>query len=481
VERIRFGLSGGLSSSQIEETHEVVLTVLERTGLACAHAATVEAATGTKGVRFEGGRLKFSRDLVEATIAGARKGGARQEPRSRVTVTAPWNCFNIIDMSTGAIRASTAADVVEMLKLVASFNESGPPPVYPCDLADPIQVLWLEKACLEATSGFGGEVITHDPEAIKWIGEMYAVAGKRYRLGMQFVISPLRLDHIALDVYWRHKDDPLVTPGLSLCPIPVGGMTAPLFTSGLLAQGIAESVGGLIVAQALGAAGPEQTLSVRVDYGDMRDMTVAYSLPENVMVQVLLRDLAEHFSGFRHDTIYPTTNAKRPDAFAAADRMAYMLMLGLAGYRNFILGAGQLSMDEVFSPAQFIIDMEMGRYVQCLLDGITWNGDPERTARTIAEGVSEGNFLIHPTTLEALPEFFDSLLFRRDNVGRWRSKGEPTLEEEALARARAAIEAYRFPLADETQAGLDEAFAKACRALGVDQASQPLPTKLPER
>ncbi len=475
MERIDFRLSGGLSPAHLSTMHEAVVKVLEETGLECQHQPTIDALTSQPGVRFEAGRLKFSRDLIEETIAGARAAGKKRKPEERLRVSAPWNCFNIIDMESGEIRPSTAADAVEMLKLVASCNDSGPAPVYPCDLDDRIQILWLEKACLENTAGFGGEILTHDLETIKWLGEMYQVVGRRYQLSMQVTISPLRLDHLALETYWRLKDDDLVTPGLSLCPIPVGGLTAPYFPSGLLVQGVAESLGGLIVTRLLGAVPPDTWLSLRVDFGDMRDMTVAYSLPENVMIQVLLRDAAEHFSGFRHDTIYLNTNAKQPDAFAAVDRMAYLMMLALAGYRHFCLGAGQLSMDEVFSPAQFILDNEMARYVERVLGGLPWEGDAEAIAGVIAEGAAEGNFLAHDTTLEALPDMFDSLLFRRSNIDRWRSDGGRTIVEEALDRARAAIADYEFRLEDSVQAELDATFEKACRSLGVDPKTQPLP------
>ncbi len=475
MERIDFSLSGGLSPAQLSVMHEAVVKVLEETGLECQHQPTVEAVTSTPGARFEGGRLKFSRDLIEENIAAARAAGRRRQPEERLRVTAPWNCFNIIDMDSAEIRPSTAADVVEMLKLVASRNDSGPAPVYPCDLDERIQILWLEKACLENTARFGGEILTHDLDTIRWLGEMYQVVGRRYQISMQVTISPLRLDHLALETYWKLKDDDLVTPSLSLCPIPVGGLTAPYFPSGLLVQGIAESLGGLIVSSLLGATPPETWLALRVDFGDMRDMTVGYSLPENVMIQVLLRDAAEHFSGFRHDTIYLNTNAKQPDAFAAVDRMAYLLMLALAGYRHFCLGAGQLSMDEVFSPAQFILDNEMARYVERVLGGLAWDGDADAIANVIAEGAVEGNFLSHDTTLDALPDMFDSLLFRRSNIDRWRSEGGRPIVQEALDRARAAIAEYEFHLDDSVQSDLDRTFEKACKSLGVDPASQPLP------
>ena len=477
MERIGFGLSGGLSKKQIETVHQAVLQILQETGIGCEHAPTAEAATAAEGITLEDGRLKFSPEVVEAAIERACAAGRRRKPETRVRVTAPWTCFNIIDMDTDAVRASTAEDAVATLKLAATFNEDGPPPVYPCDLDERIQVLWLEKACLEHTPGFGGAMVTHDREAIRWLGQLHSAAGRRYPLALQFVISPLRLDHLALELFWRFKDDPLIDVVPSICPIPIGGMTAPLFAPGLLAQSIAESLGGMIVADLLRLIGPDVLLPVRVDHGDMRDLTVGYSLPENVMIQVLLRDLAEHFGGYRLDFIYLNTNAKRPDAFAAADRMAYMLMLGLAGFRHFFMGAGQMSMDEIFSPAQFIIDMEMARYVQHTLDGMPWRGDIETIAETVAEGVREGNFLPHPTTVEALRDFFDSQLFRRSNVDQWRAAGEPSIEQLALEQARESIASFRFELEPERQSDLDRVFGEACQALGVDVSTQPLPRR----
>jgi len=134
-------------------------------------------------------------------------------------------------------------------------------------------------------------------------------------------------------------------------------------------------------------------------------------------------------------------------------------------------------MDEIFSPAQFIIDMEIARYVQRVVDGVTWEGSANDIAKTIAEGAAEGNFLTHPTTLQMLPHMFESPLFRRDNVDQWRAAGQPTTERLALERARQAIESYTYQPPRGAQADLDRIFEKACRALGVDVAAQPLPPR----
>lgn len=477
MERIKFSLSGGLSRDRIAVIHAAVLQVLEKTGIACAHEATVERVTAGEGIAYDGGRLRFSPDLVEATIERLRDRGRKRKPYTEVRVGAPFNHYNLIDMDTGEVRGSTAADVIPMLKLAASFYQSGPAPVYPCDLDSRLQILWLEKMCMELTSGFGGFVVTYDEDTIRWVGEMRAAAGRDYEVRLLSVISPLRLDHKALDLIWRFRGDPVIRVVPSFGMIPVGGITAPLSTSGLLAQGVAECLGEVIVGDRLGLLSADQPIGLRVDYGDMRHMTVAYSMPENVMIQVLLRDLSEHFLGYRSDDIYLNMNAKLPDAFAAVDRMAYMLMLGLAGFRDFWMGAGQMSMDEIFSPAQFIIDMEIARYVQRVMDGVTWEGSANDVAKTIAEGAAEGNFLTHPTTLEMLPHMFESPLFRRDNVDQWRAAGQPTTERLALERARQAIESYTYQPPRGAQADLDRIFEKACRALGVDVAAQSLPPR----
>jgi trimethylamine:corrinoid methyltransferase-like protein len=475
--RIHFTLDGGLSPSQIRDIHDAVLRILADTGMACEHQPTIDAVTAEAGVSYRDGRLRFDPGMVEEAMERLRTIGRRRTPEERVRVTTAWTCLNITDMATDEIRPSTAADCVDMLRLAASCNESGPPPVYPCDLDERIQVLWLEKACLETTKRLGGAMVTHQPEAIRWIGRLHEAVGQRYAAALQFVISPLRLDHLALELLSQFRDDPLVSLQASICPIPTGGLTAPLTPEGLMGQGMGERMGGWIVADRLGLADPDAVLPLRTDFGDMRDMTMAYSAPENVMLQVLLRDLGEHFAGYRLDFLYLNTNAKRADAFCAMDRMAYMLMLGLAGFRHFFMGAGQLCMDEIFSPAQFVIDMEIGRYVQRVLDGLSWQADGNTIAAAVAEGIAEGGFLAHPTTLDALGEFLTSSLFRRDNLGQWRAEGCPTIEQKAVAQAREMIDSYGDALEPTVQAKLDELFLEACRELGVDPAAQPLPRR----
>lgn len=49
------------------------------------------------------------------------------------------------------------------------------------------------------------------------------------------------------------------------------------------------------------------------------------------------------------------------------------------------------------------------------------------------------------------------------------------LEQLALDRARQTIDSYHYELEADKQLALDRTFDEACRALGVDVASQPIP------
>jgi trimethylamine:corrinoid methyltransferase-like protein len=155
------------------------------------------------------------------------------------------------------------------------------------------------------------------------------------------------------------------------------------------------------------------------------------------------------------------SNAKRCDAQAILERTAYLLTLALAGERRFCLGAGQLSMDEVFSPALFVIDQEIARFISHLLKGVAWDDTPGRAATTIAEGLAEGEFLSHPSTLAVFRELHQSELFRRMSLNKWRADGARTVEELALERARELIAAHDFKLSAGAQGEVDRVYREA--------------------
>jgi trimethylamine--corrinoid protein Co-methyltransferase len=155
--------------------------------------------------------------------------------------------------------------------------------------------------------------------------------------------------------------------------------------------------------------------------------------------------------------------AKRPNVQAGCERTASALWQALLGARHF--GAvGQLSVDEVFSPQQAVLDKEILAYVERTIEGLELDREAVDTVALIGDGVREGSFVGVADTVSryrAFGTFPD--LFRHWNLGRWRAEGELALLAEAWERARQEIASSTFRL-DEGQAKqVDKVYQRAER------------------
>ncbi|MGD0089739.1 MAG: trimethylamine methyltransferase family protein [Planctomycetota bacterium] len=470
MRRIRFGLQGGLSAGDLRTVHGEVLRVLERVGMECQHPRTLAAAAGTPGVRVAGQRVYFKPDFVEELVAAIRRENPGEPLGEEITISGPWNCLNVIDLETGAVRPTTAADVRQMFKLVHAARAGCICPVYPHDLPPRLQVLFLEKAALELTEAEGQQLEFSDPEMLEYAIAMYRAAGKPYHLHVQFPVSPLRTNTLGLEQIWNYKDRAGVRVTALAAPIPQAGLTAPLFMPGGLVLAVAEALGACALVRIIGGGRLACHPQFRLDLFDMRDQNIVYASPDHILVQLLLKDVYQFYYGRPKPGHFLQCNAKRCDAQAILERTAYLLTLALAGERRFCLGAGQLSMDEVFSPALFVIDQEIARFLTHIVRGIGWDERAGLAFETIAEVGPGGEFLSHPTTLETFRELFDSWLFRRMGVNKWRAAGEPAIEALAAARAKELIASHSHALPAATQAEIDRIYA-AAEKLAREKAS----------
>jgi trimethylamine:corrinoid methyltransferase-like protein len=152
--------------------------------------------------------------------------------------------------------------------------------------------------------------------------------------------------------------------------------------------------------------------------------------------------------------------AKQPDEQAACERTASVLWQAMLGARHF--GAvGQLSVDEVFSPQQAVIDREILAYVARLVRGMEVRRDVDSVA-LIREGVAQGSFSGVPDTVERFRDFCSFPdLFRHWNVERWRANKEPSILGEAWVRAKEEIARSTHRLQPDQEAKIDAIYSKA--------------------
>ena len=461
MKRIRYELGGGLAEADLESIRDQVVAVLDRVGVECPHARTLTRIAGEKGIRVEGTRVRFAPELVLKTMAEQKARYPRRQVPDEVTVTGPWNCLNIEDLDTGKIRPSTSADVLAMWRLLGAVNGGSVCPVYPHDVAGPLQVLFIEKTGLEITKTTGTLLEYHD-DAMRDIAiEMYRAAGIRYRLMVEFTISPLRLNPDGLERIWRYRDRPDIDLYAASAPIPHAGSTAPLVLPGGLVQTVAETFAGVIVVDRMTDGKVPVRPEFRLELADLRHMTTAYSSPQNLVNQMAVRDVYRWFTGSpRIEGIF-MTNSQRCDAQSVMDKTAWIVIHALAGFREFWFGGGMLSQDEVFSAAQYMIDLELARYATHLVRGVPYDDSPDAAVKVISEVGPGGEYLSHDTTLEHMGELFESELFPRLSVNQWRAAGEADVWHRAAAKAKGLIEGYHFALDPAVQRELDRLWAKA--------------------
>ena len=182
--------------------------------------------------------------------------------------------------------------------------------------------------------------------------------------------------------------------------------------------------------------------------------------PDACLYRAGVLQMTEYLTGrFPRGGVFRST-AKVPDEHAACERTASALWQALLGVRSF--GAvGQLSVDEVFSPQQAVLDREILAYVQRILNGLDLSAEVDPVA-LIGEGVAQGSFLGTLDTARRFREFYVfPEVFRHWNVNRWRAEGAPSVLSEAWARAQEEIAACSYRLPPEQEEQVDAVYAKA--------------------
>lgn len=476
MKQIHFKLNGGLTENDLYGIHKQVLEVLEKVGVLCMHQKSLDVLSTYNGIEIIANRIHFKPYLVEEYIQKMRD-EFKDKPvlSEEVTLHGPWNCFNIEDMDTAKIRPSTLNDVKQMFKLLQKTRKgsnagypldersqmalTGISPVFPTDVPPSMQLLALEKAGLENAETYGSCLDFNDDRMLEFCISMYKTAGRKYILNVQYPISPLKINHYGLECIWKNIDREGVHI-IAAGPIPQAGLTAPLSLPACLVQAAAETIAYYMVARLLFGNKVTCHPHFRLDLADMRSMVVAYGSPDYHMLQLILNDVAEFYMQrpvIHHDFL---CNALKLDIQAAHEKTAQLLMLALRGFRNFFLGAGQLGMDEIFSPACYLFDLEIINYVNHVIKGLKYD-DSTSAFEIIKVGAQNGDYLTHDSTLENFRDLYDSNLFKRVHVESWKASGEPGIRETLITLAKALIKSCDYSLPSSVQTEIDRIYKEA--------------------
>ena len=246
----------------------------------------------------------------------------------------------------------------------------------------------------------------------------------------------------------------LVRPG------PMMGATSPATLASNLAQTNAEALFVIVLSQLIRKGMP-------VIYGpatpamDMTTTLCTYGSPDEAVGRAMVAQLGRFYQLPSWNTA--ATEAKLPDAAAAAETMFGMLLNAISGM-TLTQTMGTLASGFYGSAEMLVICNEMARMIKYLLRGVQVS-EETLALDVIREVGHEGNFLTHDHTASFFrKELYFPLLFRRLTIDKWEAQGSKSILEEAHQNVKENLStAEHVPLPDGADEELQRILAKAIR------------------
>jgi len=463
---VPFGVSRPqlFTEDQLRRIHEAAVTILIENGIRVNHAAAREAAARA-GLRVAGDRVLLERSVINEFVAASMAEGKVQPWRP-----APLSADIVLDvhrypqnvhvLATDEIAPFTTETLIEATKLVDTLAERGVrgyAPGIPADVPSDLEQLLQYKIAAQYCRDGKHHVEIRNARMLPYAMEMAEVLGNPVHGFDTYVVTPLRLNNEFLDV--------LMADGSGLTYVTVNDMTSvgattPIRVPDALALAAAEVIGCAIILREITPL--EIHWSVRVCPIDMHSMALSLGSPEEILFQLAGDEVNAFYHGYEP---WPPggnlhSQAKLPDAQAAAERMAQMTFGVLCGSRSFG-GAGTLSLDEVFSAEQLMIDCEMRDHVARLIRGIDPECDPVAAAAEAALGVKEGFLGLDTTAMLARQVYWAPRLFERRALAGWERAGQPSLRRQAKDMAHEQLKRFNYELESELLRKIEAIYARA--------------------
>ena len=463
------------------QVHEASLRILAETGVRFhgERALPLLAAAGA-GVDAEAGIARIPPDLVERTLAAAPRSfvlGARN-PAHDYALPSPVTRYAIdgtaafaIDFETGERRYGTRRDVELGLRVfqAADMGVMAWAPVTASDAPAGTRALHEFVGMIRASSKHGQHEL-HTRQQAPFLAEVLEIAGggreavrERHPWSLIYCpVAPLVHDGPMLDAYLDlgELDLPVM-----IMPMPVAGTTGPAGLLANVAVANAEALSAIVVFE-LAHPGRPVIYSSATGSLDFRSGAFLGGTPEMGIMSAALVTMGRSY-GLPATAAGCTSDAPEPGPEAVIEKLVTMLPPASAG-ADIVVGFGEIQGDQALVLEQILVDDELARYVERLVEGIGEPADPDFVAEVATVGPG-GNFLASPVTRRAARsrEFLVPRLIGRHAYEAWRDLGSPTMYGRARDRVREILAGPPVdPLPDAMEEELARVLAAADAALG---------------
>lgn len=400
--------------------------------------------------RRDDGRLLLSRPMVEAALARAPStvslpGFVEDRGVSiggdGVHIGTGGAAVQMLDAATNTYRDSQLDDLWTMMRVVDELPNIhyGLRPLVARDVADPLE--------LDLNTAFAVTAATAKPTGVSFtsaatvdpVVDLFDVAlGGEGRFATQpfsmavvvHVVPPLRFSPEGCEIMERAIERGMI---VQTCSAGQAGATSPPSLAGSLAQGLAEILAGVVLADSIKPGHP--CIHAFMPFvSDLRTGAMTGGSGEAAVVSAaaaqLLRDLE-----IPHAVSAGITESKAADNQAGYEKGYTVSLAAHAGADMVQLSVGMLGSIMVASPESLVIDSDMCGAILRSVRGV--EVDPSYLDLAIIEAVigGEGHYLGSPQTLELMrSEYVYPDLGDRRSVAEWVSAGEPSLWDAAGKR-----------------------------------------------
>jgi trimethylamine--corrinoid protein Co-methyltransferase len=447
-----------LSRTQQGQIHQGVLRILEDTGLSGAPAETVRRVTTAGGALGEDGRLRFPESLVNQALAGMKRDFTLhgQAPEHCMTLSGPrvhmgsgGAAPTILDLDSRRYRPSTLSDLYDAARLVDAlpnvhfFSRSLVARDIEGERNLDLHTAW---ACLKGT---GKHVCVSAARAghVEEIADIcFRIAGSReafverpfLSLNINHVTPPLRFAADAVGVL-----ETAARHGLPVHANVFGqlGASSPVSMAGSLAQTVAETLSGMIVAWLVNP-------DARILFGakpmitDLRTGAMSGGGGEQAMIMAAATQMAQYYN-LPNVSIAGAADSKIADAQSGYEKCLSVTLAAQAGSNLITQACGMQASLMGCALESYVIDNDMlGSILSSLR---AFEVSPETLALSEIDRVvrTEGHFLGEAMTMARMKsDFHYPRIANRGPVAEWEAAGSPEIREVALMRCREVLRTH---------------------------------------
>ncbi len=426
------------------------LSILERIGMASAPDWFMSLAIDDGARRHGEGRLLFPRPRIEKALARAAKcvaiPGLVEERgidvgSGLVHTGTGGAAIDVLDAATEHYRASTLDDLLAIMRVVDACPNVhyGIRPLVARDMTDAFELdVNTAYACLAGTGKPIGTSFIHAEHVAPVVSMFDCALGveggfQRQPFCMAVVVhavSPLRYAADGVDIMRA-----AIAEGMPVqtCSAGQAGATSPVTLAGALAQGLAETLAGLMVVDILKPGHP--AIHAFMPFiSDLRTGAMSGGGGESAIANAAAAQLLRHLQ-LPSTVAAGMTDSKESDVQAGYEKAYTIALAAHAGADMINLSAGMLGSITVASPEALVIDDEMLGAILRSVRGIDVTPDAidlEAMERVVC---GDGHYLGEPQTLALMKsEYIYPRLGDRRGVHEWVESGSESLWERARSR-----------------------------------------------